>query len=1725
MNDINALILRRGTIKGQLTKFATVVHNFSKDDDIIQLTIRKEKIEESWAEFQKIQSTIEEQSKSPKAEELYRDDFENLYYSAVADCTRILTQNMRKEESYRGLKNEDTSQSTSSEKISGSNQASIVKLAALNVPKFSGDYKQWSTFNDMFIALIHSNEALTEIQKFFYLKSALSGDAEKVIQSYETSAKNYLVAWNCLNERFNNKKIIVQSHTKAIFDLEPVTKETASKLRQFIDSLSGHMTALKSIGYDPKNWGPMLLHVISTKLDCATLKEWETQAPKKEVPEVDELLTFLQNRFQILEAVEGAQNINLVITQNQQRTNKVEKSQKIIAHTSTNKFKCYLCNENHPIYRCPKFLASSISDRLQHVNKLDICKNCLSRHSDNKCKFKGCKKCGKFHNNLLHEQDAASTVSTPASTVTAHAAPSVDVHVLLSTAIIQIYDKYNKPILARALLDSGSQSNFMTNDLSNKLGLIQKNINCVITGVNKSKSHSAHSVTTKIQSRSMENQYLLNFLTVPKITTYLPNEKISTSNWDIPQHIHFADPSYSRPGKIDILLGAEIFYDILCTGQHKPIKNGPTFQETVFGWIVAGPVQGVNNSIVHSFFLNVALERSSFSDLNDQITKFWNLEEIQKETVYSAEEKKCMEHFDKTVERKKDGRFVVRLPLRENINTLGTSRSTALKRFLSLENRFRSNPELKKKYVEFMEEYENLGHMKKVNMSEETEKSYYIPHHAVLRDSSVTTKLRVVFDASCATDSGKSLNDLLLKGPNIQDELVCIIARFRSYKYVMSSDIEKMYRQIWVSNADTNLQRILWRSQPDQPITEYNLKTVTYGTTPASYLATGCLMKLALEMQELFPDAHKAITNDFYMDDYLGGANDITVAKKLRDDVISILNSAGFKLRKWISNDQRLLKKISNEDNDPLRVLNLDDNTIKTLGLLWNPLDDVYQYKVNSNYKNNVEPITKRMVLSTISMIFDPLGLVGPVVVVAKIFMQKLWQTRINWDDPIATVLRKEWQDYQQTLPELEEIYIPRWIIGCSDVQNTQIHGFADASLLAFGACLYARSTDALGNHHSRLIVAKSKVAPLKVVSLARLELCAASLLARLANKIIPRLNIKVNEKRFWSDSTIVLAWINAPSTRWKTFVAHRVGEIQTLTAAAEWGYVKSNDNPADVISRGCSPKQLKDNTLWWEGPVWLKSNKNEWPKSSNDKLSPNIELPETKRTQVALQLSIKEEFYLIRRYSSINKLLRVIAYCRRWYERVINKNDNYINIKVDATEIAAAQTTIIKLVQQHYFVEEIKLIKSRKSITTTKIALLRPYIDKQNVLRVGGRINNSTTIHFNQRNPILLPAKSAFTLALFSNEHERLLHAGPQALLSSIREKFWPLNGRNIARQTVHQCVVCFRSKPVIYEPIMGDLPRDRIELERAFKICGVDFAGPIMIKLSLRRNAPMSKAYICVFICFATKAIHIELVGDLTTNAFLAALRRFWSRRGMCSTIYSDNGTNFVGANRQLQELRDLFLSKQHMDLVQEAVAEVGVKWQFIPPRAPHFGGLWEAAVKSIKFHLTRHLGNAHLTYEEMNTVLVRIEACLNSRPLTPMSPDPTDLNVLTPGHFLIGGSLTGLPEPDLSDITPNRLRRWQRTVQLTQQIWSRWSTEYLSQLQGRSKWCKSKGPPLKPEALVLIKEDNLPPLQWAIGRVIEVYPGRDGVIRVALVRSKKGEFKRAARLLCPLPIQDEN
>ncbi|KAL4096396.1 hypothetical protein QTP88_021358 [Uroleucon formosanum] len=588
---------------------------------------------------------------------------------------------------------------------------------------------------------------------------------------------------------------------------------------------------------------------------------------------------------------------------------------------------------------------------------------------------------------------------------------------------------------------------------------------------------------------------------------------------------------------------------------------------------------------------------------------------------------------------------------------------------------------------------------------------------------------------------------------------------------------------------------------------------------------------------------------------------------------------------------------------------------------------------------------------------------------------------------------------------------------------------------------------------------------------------------------------MKISKKYYWSDSKVVLAWIASESSRWKTFVGHRVGEIQELTVMSEWNHVSTKDNPADLVSRGCEPTQIPNNQLWWKGPEWLSKGIVNWPKVDAQWSSEMGEIPEERNTTISV-VTIEYDTSILNRYSSLNKLLRVTSY----YCRFIN-NAGSGKVKItgplQADEINNATNCIIKLVQYNSWSEEITALSSARQISPkSKLYQLKPFLDENKLIRVGGRLKNADILDIFEKHPIPLPADSPFTRLIFVNEHEKTMHGGPQIMLTSIRTKYWPVNGRNIARKITQKCVKCFKYKPVVVQPIMGNLPQARIEPAKPFQRSGVDFAGPFLVKSSLRRNASANKAYACMWVCFVTKAVHIELVGYLTTQSFMNALKRFCDRRGLVSDIYSDNATNFVGASRQLVELKTLFWSPEHQEELQRFTANNGIRWHFIPARSPHFGGLWEAAIKSMKSHLFKTVGNVSHTFEELYSILVRVEAILNSRPITSLSTDPSDLTALTPGHFLT-------------------------VTQFTQQLWQRWRRDYLSQLQTRGKWATSTGPEIEVNSVVLLRDDNRPPLQWRIGRVTDVQPGADGVIRVATVRTVDGSFKRAVRQLCPLPI----
>ena len=911
-------------------------------------------------------------------------------------------------------------------------------------------------------------------------------------------------------------------------------------------------------------------------------------------------------------------------------------------------------------------------------------------------------------------------------------------------------------------------------------------------------------------------------------------------------------------------------------------------------------------------------------------------------------------------------------------------------------------------------------------------------------------ELRVVFNGSFATSTGKSLNDLLMVGPNLLPGLLQVLLRWRTHRICLTADIEKMFRQILVHPEDRRYQRLLWRQREEDAVSDYELNTVTYGLACAPYLAIRTLRQLAQDERSRFPRAASILERDVYMDDVLTGADSEKEAHELRTELCQLCRAGGFNLRKWVSNTPTLLEGLPGEEA-PLAV-NWEEDTLHTaLGVQWSVREDEFRVRVAEDHSTSA--ITRRTVLSRVARIFDPLGLLAPVTITAKIFLQSLWLLKIDWDTTLPSADEQKWNQFLADLPSLAEVRVPRWLGIHPGMQGVELHGFADASERAFAAVLYIRVVGHDDNAQTYLITLKTKVAPLQRVTLPRLELCAAALLIRLVTDTKGTLELDGVPTHLWSDSRIVLDWIRGHPSRWKTYVANRVSEIQRELPDARWHHVAGKENPADCASRGLPPHQLPDFELWWKGPAWLKGTPHWLTDTANQEDSTDLEARDVS-TLVTRGKEVDLNYFLTL-YSSIQRLLRITAWCLRWPRRHTTREGRGHGLL--PLEIEAARMHWIRVVQRQEFQEEIHQLEQGAPLSSrSKLLRLTPFLDPQGLLRVGGRLKHAALPPW-EKHPIILPGEGRIIELLVDEAHRRTLHGGAQLTLAALRQRYWILGGRQRVKVHIHRCVTCLRWRAAPGQQLMGDLPSYRVTPTRPFLQVGLDYAGPFTLLASRGRGQRTRKGYVAVFLCLTTRAVHLEVVCDYSTEAFLAALRRFTSRRGLCHTIHSDRGTNFVGAARELRNLEPLCSNREVM---QAHLLNEGITWRFNPPAAPHFGGIWEAAVKSTKHHLRRVVGDQHLTYEEMATILTQIEACLNSRPLQPMSDDPGDVTALTPGHFLVGGPLLAVPDPPVEEVPRSRLSRWHLLQQMRLQFWRSWSREYLQTLQARNK-CLTDAP----------------------------------------------------------------
>ncbi|GFV04346.1 integrase catalytic domain-containing protein [Trichonephila clavipes] len=713
------------------------------------------------------------------------------------------------------------------------------------------------------------------------------------------------------------------------------------------------------------------------------------------------------------------------------------------------------------------------------------------------------------------------------------------------------------------------------------------------------------------------------------------------------------------------------------------------------------------------------------------------------------------------------------------------------------------------------------------------------------------------------------------------------------------------------------------------------------------------------------------------MDDILSGESTLEGAKKLQTRLSQLLQRGGFELHKWVSNSPELLKDLS--ASSYVFDKEFQDAPVKTLGMLWDPKVDCLTYKVKISDKVN---FSKRDVLSEIARLYDPLGLIGPIVTKAKIFIQELWKIKLDWREQLPPDAMEEWMNFYQKLAKVNNFKIPRCILLPATIR-IEIHGFSDASERAYAAVVYIKCFNESGQSQTRLLYSKSRVAPLKTLTIPRLELSAALLLSRLVKKVVPILQLSIHKIWMWTDSTIALAWIKTEPHKLKTFVSNRVTEIQALSKDYHWKHVSSKNNPADLISRGCNVDELLKNEMWFSGPD-LQTDEYE-----DNQLFPDPSYRDELKCAVTLSMTeCSLNFYdeLFNVTNNFIKLIRIFSFIFRFINNIKAKESCNKEKYLTADEVKRSTEFLAKIAQLSEFKAEIDALKKGKGVSkTSKLKALDPFLDENSLLRVGGRLCNAY-LPFEAKHQIIIPSKHKFTKLLFEHMHKKFFHIGAQGLVHQIRMQFWPINGKGIARKTVHDCIAFFRQKPTVVDQLMGNLLSERVTPSAPFLNSGVDFCGPFQIKFKNQRKGIFSKVYVAIFVCLATKAIHLDAVTDLTTEAFIAALKRLCARRGRISTLMSDNATNFKGAAAELNRFIKLICNKN--ETLANYFASEAIQWKFIPPRSPNFGGLWEAGVKSFKHHLYRTLVNSKITFEEFETIIIQIEVLLIENDLPPVN-----------------------------------------------------------------------------------------------------------------------------------------
>jgi hypothetical protein len=1109
--------------------------------------------------------------------------------------------------------------------------------------------------------------------------------------------------------------------------------------------------------------------------------------------------------------------------------------------------------------------------------------------------------------------------------------------------------------------------------------------------------------------------------------------------------------------------------------------------------------------VTHPQEIESCVQNPSADDLN----KLWELDHIgilsnEQATKNIITEQQFTEKIDYD---EVTNQYTVGLPWKNNKEDLPHNFGLALGRLRSLQRKFENDTEYCKQYSKVIKDQLSRGFIEEINRGGDLLQGgiHYLPHHGVTKQSN-TTPIRIVYDCSAKTPKTLSLNDCLRTGPSLIPELAQLLLRFRCHKYAFVSDIEKAFLMVSLNEEDRDYTRFLWPSEPQNPqskFTVYRFKVVLFGATCSQYLLNATI-KHHLEKYDKEKHMIDRIKRDLYVDNLQGNSDDEVDLVNYYWQVQKVFKSAHLFLKEWVTNSPKLREQLQIDG-----VNAIPNKVVKVLGLYWNTDKDTMSFQFT---KPETRTCTKRICLSILSQLFDPLGLLLPVTIKSRMFLQSLWVLKVGWDQSLPDVTKKEWIELINDIYKVCQTTIKRKM---DSTDKAELHVFSDASNTAYGTCAYVIQPGKKGT----LIIGKAKVAPIKKVTIPKLELTAVLLAARMIAFIKDAFMevIKFKEIYLWCDSQVALHWLHSDKDL-PTYVSNRVEEIKALISTNNIRYVTTKDNPADLLTRGITNDALNKSSVWWNGPQWL-PHKNKWPEKIKFASNQPGQNSTVEKVLVTTNLPQPEVFMEWGKYSSYDKCLRVLAWVLRFQTNIRARVDG-LDVMTDphlsVREIRAAETKLLRVTQRESFPQEIKILDSKKVKNSyTNLILQLGLYSEHGVIKCAGRFQLAT-MKDETKHPTLLSGKHHVTQLLIQRSHELNHHFGVNYVMSFMRQRWWIPRMRQVMKSVLRNCLVCKRHHGKRYsQQNAPPLPSFRIEQSVPFRVTGVDYTGAIKIKAE---GGVTKKCYICLFTCATTRAVHLELVEDLSGQSFIYALRRFVGRQGFPQIILSDNATTFNHASRYLKT----------DPKVKEQLEINRCEWHFIPARAPWFGAIWERLIGVMKSGLRKVIGRALVTFEELHTLTTELESSVNDRPLSYVEGDPNEPNAITPSQLIRGRRLRTFPNDitveeisDPSYATSSTLNKRIKYIEhLSRDLWKRWMNDYVLALRDSHRCMHGNDDNVWPRVgdVVLIHSDE-PRSIWKLGKITGLHRGRDGLIRVADLKTAQGTTTRPVVKLYPL------